>query len=126
MPNHMISSQETITYMGTQWIQIEDNIITVGINEDGLESIDDIQKIDLPKEGDQVETDEICGELETNDGPVNIFSPVMGSVLETNTAVLENPELIVDDCYGEGWLLKIEANNTEELNELVNGASYEQ
>lgn len=117
---------ETITYMGTQWLLVEDNIITVGVNEDGLESITSIAKADLPQEGESVEGDEICGELETDDGPINIFSPVTGSVIEINSAVVENPALIIDDPYSEGWLFKIEVEDTAEINSLVSGASYEQ
>jgi glycine cleavage system H protein len=116
---------ETITYMGTLWLQIENNTVTIGVNEDGLETITSITKVDLPQEGESVEGDEICGELETDDGPFNIFAPVSGQVVEINGAVLENPSLIVDDCYAEGWLLKIEAENADELTHLVTGASYE-
>lgn len=111
--------------MGTQWIQIEDTIVTIGLNEEGVEAADEISAVDLPGEGEGVETDEICGELETSDGPINIFAPVTGKVLEINSSVMENPDLIKEDPYGEGWILKIEAENAEEVNELVNGASYE-
>ena len=121
----MAENQETITYLGTHWLQVDDTVITIGLNEEGIEAADEISKIDLPGEGEAVETDEICGELETTDGPINIFAPVSGTVLEINPSVVENPELIKDDPYGEGWLIKIEVENTDEINELVNGTSYE-
>lgn len=117
---------EPITFMGTLWFQVEDNIITVGVNEDGLEAIASIDKVDLPQEGETVEGEEICGELETDDGPINIFAPVSGVVFEVNTAVVDNPAQIVEDPYTEGWLFKIEVEDTDEVNALILGASTEQ
>jgi glycine cleavage system H protein len=114
-----------ITYMGQQWLSVEGEIITVGVVEEALDEIDAINKIDLPGENEPVEKDEICGELETKDGSLNIYAPVEGTVLEVNTAVTENPDLIHEDPYGEGWLLKIEAANPDDIKELTSGANYD-
>jgi glycine cleavage system H lipoate-binding protein len=56
-------TRESINYMGTHWLQIEDSIVTVGLNEDSLDDVDDIETINLPSEGETFEADEICGEL---------------------------------------------------------------
>jgi glycine cleavage system H protein len=114
-----------IPYMGHQWITIEGDVITVGVMEEALEEMDTISKIDLPTENDPVEKDEICGELETKDGNLNIYAPVEGTVLEINNAVLDNPELISEDPYGDGWVIKIEAANADDIKELTSGTSYE-
>ena len=116
-------SREPINYMGTHWLLVEDNIITVGLNQDSLDDVDDIESVNLPSEGEAFETDEICGELETTDGPINVFAPVAGKVVEVNAAVMDNPELIKEDPSGEGWLFRIEPDSDDELNELVNGSS---
>jgi glycine cleavage system H protein len=72
-----------------------------------------------------VEKDEICDELETGDDNLNIYAPVEGNVLEINPAIIENPEVMREDPYGEGWVLKIEAANSEDVKELTSGATYD-
>ena len=105
-------------YMGYQWLQIEDGSIIVGINDEGLDEVEEIAAVALPAENDEVTADEICGELDSRDGPLNIYSPVDGSVIELNEAVIDTPELIRDDPYGEGWLMRIEPANEADLKRL--------
>src|ERR1700677_112827 len=107
-----------VTYMGHHWLSIEGEVVTVGIMEESLEELDSIIKVDVPSENESVEKDEICGELETKDGSLNIYAPVEGTVLEINTAVTENP-------YSEGCILKIEAANPDDIKELTSGANYD-
>lgn len=111
-------NDEQFPYMGYQWLQIEDGSIIVGINEDGLEELEEIVKVDLPEESAEVTADEICGELDSRDGPLNIYSPVDGTVVELNHAVLDTPELVREDPYGEGWLMRIEPANEADLKTL--------
>src|ERR1035441_1657678 len=88
---------EFVAYMGHQWITVEGEVVTVGLMEEALADLDAIIKVDLPTENESVEQDEICGELETKDGSLNIYAPVEGTVLEINSAVTDNPELIQED-----------------------------
>jgi glycine cleavage system H protein len=110
-----------VAYMGHQWVSVEGEVVTVGIMEEPLAELDSIIKVDLPAENDSVEKDEICGELETKDGSLNIYAPVEGTILEVNSAIADNPELIGEDPYGEGWVLKIEAANPDDIKELTLG-----
>jgi len=114
-----------VTYMGHQWLTIEGEVVTIGVMEEALDELDAIIKVDLPTENDSVEKDEICGELETKDGSLNIYAPVEGTVLEVNGAVADNAELIQEDPYGEGWIIKIEAANPDDIKELTSGANYD-
>jgi len=91
------------------WYQEADGIITIGINEEGLADITEITSVDLPPEQEKVEEDVPIGTIETDDGPLDIFSPVEGTVIEVNNQVSEDPSIIQDDPYEEGWLLRIEA-----------------
>lgn len=91
------------------WYREEDGIITIGINEEGLSEITEITSIDLPPEQEKVEEDVAIGVIETDDGPLNIYSPVEGTVIEVNTSVIDEPSLVQEDPYEEGWLLRIEA-----------------
>ncbi len=108
-------SENVKNFMHYLWYSEQDGVITIGINEDGLEDITEINSIDLPQEQDEIDADSPIGTLDSDDGQLDIFSPVKGTVIEVNSQVLENPEIILEDSYEEGWLLRIET--TEELEE---------
>lgn len=95
-------------FMGYLWVQQEDGVITIGINEEGLADFESISSVELPPEGEKVEEDVVLGTIETDDGPLDIYSPVAGTVLEVNSQVLEDPSIIIEDSMEEGWLIKIE------------------
>lgn len=97
------------------WYQEDDGIITIGINDEGLADITEITSIDLPPEQEKVEQDVAIGTIETDDGPLDIFSPVEGTVIEVNANIMDDPSVIQEDPYEEGWLLRIEAS--EEIDE---------
>lgn len=96
-------------FMGYLWYQNEDGIITIGINEDALDDFSEITSIDLPRENESIESDVVCGTVETDEGPMDLYSPVSGKIVEINAAVLEEPSLIMDDPTGDGWLIRVEA-----------------
>lgn len=108
-------SEDTINFMGYMWLQKEDGVITIGINEEGLQDFEEITSIELPPENEKVDAETVIGTIETDDGPLDIYSPVNGTILEVNPQVLETPSLIQEDPYEEGWLVRIET--TEEVDE---------
>lgn len=97
-------------FMGSFWFQREDNIYTVGLNEDALETFEKIETVELPADNEIVEAKVVCGSLETDEGPVDIYAPVSGNVIEINSTVIEDPSLIQDDPY-DAWLFKIESED---------------
>ena len=105
------------------WLQIDNDIVTLGVNETGLEGFDEVSSLDIPDENSEVHADEICGEIETDQGPLNIYSPVNGRIIEVNDAVIQNPDLILEDSYGDGWLFRIETSEPERLSEISEAAS---
>lgn len=113
-----MASEEFIPFMGYEWLQIEDGTITIGISEEGLSELTEITAVNLPAENEEVNPDEICGEIETEEGPLNLYTPVEGKVIEINAAVVENPSLIMEDPYGDGWLFRVEPIEEEDLDEL--------
>jgi glycine cleavage system H protein len=115
--------KDLITYMGYEWLMVEDGVVTIGVNETGLEELSDISKVTLPSVDDEVVPDEICGEIETDSGLLNLYCPVEGQVVEINEAVIEDPNLLSEDPYGDGWLFKVEAKNDSELDELALGTT---
>ena len=121
----MASSEEFIPYMGYEWLQLEDHTLTIGISEEGLSELSEITAVKLPAEAEDIAPDEICGEIETDEGVLNLYCPVEGKVVEINAAVVENPALILEDPYGDGWLFRVEPNNVEDLDELSQASSGE-
>ncbi len=117
-----VMSNEAMTFMGTHWVVVEGNSLTIGLNEEALDAVDDIDSVMLPSEGEAVEADDVCAELTTSDGPINVYTPISGAIVEVNGALSDNPGLIKEDPYGEGWLFRVEASNDEELDAFVTGS----
>jgi glycine cleavage system H protein len=90
------------------WYSEEDGIITIGINEEGLQDITEINSIDLPPEQEKVEADTAFGSVESDDGTIDIVSPFDGTIIELNAQVVEDPAVLMEDPYEEGWLVRIE------------------
>lgn len=116
-------NDEFIPFMVYEWLQVEDGSVTIGISDEGLEELAEISAVNLPSEGDDIGADEVCGEIETESGPLNLYSPVDGKVVEINAAVVENPQLIFEDNYGDGWLFRVEAKNADDLDDLTEADS---
>lgn len=102
-------SNQYRNFMGYLWYLKEDNVYTVGINEEGLQDLTEIAAIELPREGEEIEAEVVFGSVEGDDGSLDLYSPVTGKVFEINTAVVEDPSLLQDDPY-DAWILKIESD----------------
>jgi glycine cleavage system H protein len=101
-------------FMGYLWVQDEGGILTIGINEEGLADFESITSVELPAENENVDEDQVIGTIETDDGPLDIYSPAEGVIVEINQAVIDDPSLIIEDNYEEGWLVRIEAEEASD------------
>ena len=110
--------EEVYNYVGYQWLSVREGMLVIGINEEGVEEFSEVTKVDLPSPGDEVFADEVLGEIETDQGPLNLYSPFDGVIGEVNEMVQENPDLVMEDPTGDGWLLAIEPNSPEDLDPL--------
>ncbi len=109
---------EQMTYMGYEWISVEDGVVTVGLTEDAVADLSEEVTLNLPDQDDIVTAGKICADIESDNGNLNIYCPVSGTVIEVNEAVLENPDLLQDDPTDEGWLFKVEADDPDKLDSL--------
>lgn len=107
-----------MTYMGYEWITVEDGVVTVGITEDAATDLSDDIVLNLPEQDDVVNSGKVCGDIESGNGNLNLYSPVSGTIIEVNEAVLENPDLIQEDPTDEGWLFRVEADDPDKLDRL--------
>ncbi|MCB0350746.1 MAG: glycine cleavage system protein H [Bdellovibrionales bacterium] len=109
---------EQLNYMGYEWISIEDGVVTVGITEEAVADLSDEIELNLPEQDDVISAGKVCGDIESDNGSLNLYSPVSGTVIEVNEAVLENQDLLQEDPTDEGWLFKVEADDPDKLDQL--------
>jgi glycine cleavage system H protein len=104
----------------------EEGVVIVGITDYAQAKIGDITFVELPEEGDDTERGTSFAEIEHHKGVEEVYSPVSGKVFEINEALSESPELINQDPYEEGWLVKIEPGDLSELDEMMDAEEYEE
>ncbi len=109
-----------------EWIRVEGNVAYVGITDYAQSELGDIVYVDVQTEGETVEIEEVFGSIEAVKTVSDLFMPVSGEVLEVNGALEEKPELINEDAYGEGWIIKISVADAAKLDSLLSAADYEQ
>lgn len=107
------------------WVRIEDDFVFIGVTETFLENIDEIMEINLPKAGEDVENDEPFGAIDTGEELIELIAPLSGEILKVNKKVLKDPGILIEDPMGEGWLLKVEPYDWEELENLLTEEEYE-
>lgn len=121
VPKELLYTQEH------EWVSMEDSIATIGITDFAQSSLGDITFVQLPKEGETLNKDDTFGVVESVKAVSDLFAPVSGRVIEVNDPLAQAPELLNDDPYNEGWLIKLETKDVEaELGELMSAKEYEQ
>lgn len=108
-----------------EWVRINGNVITVGISDYAQDQLGEIVFVELPDEGEEFEKGDAFGVVESVKSVNDVYSPVAGKVIEANDPVLDSPEIVNEDPYGEGWLVKLEVSNLQEVKELMTAQQYE-
>lgn len=108
-----------------EWLLLEESIATVGITAFAEQQLGDVVFVELPAVGDKVVKDEAMGVVESVKAVSDIFSPVSGTVVEVNDDLPDSTELINEDPYGDGWIVKIEISDPTDLDELMTAEEYE-
>ncbi len=98
----------------------------VGLADYAQKHLGDIVYLDLPAPGTQVEQFKKMGEVESVKAVADIFAPVSGKVTDANQAVVDEPKLVNEDCYGDGWLVELELSNPSELDALMGSDKYDE
>ncbi len=109
-----------------EWVLVEGNIATIGISDYAAGELGDIVYVELPETGSEVVKMESFGTLEAVKAVSDIFSPVNGKVIEVNSNLNDQPELINKDPFGEGWIIKVEMSNNDDLNDLMTYDEYQE
>ncbi len=116
---------DDLKYLDThEYVRSDGDIATIGISAFALDQLGDIVFLELPEVGDALELESNFGTIESVKAVEDLYPPVSGTVIDRNEAVIENPEAIAEDPYGEGWLLKVRVDNLEELDDLLSASDY--
>lgn len=107
-----------------EWVNVEDNIGTVGITDYAQNALGDITYVELPQEDQEVDQFEQFVSVESVKAASDIFCPVSGRVVEVNDKLEENPALINKGCYTKGWIAKVELKDLEEVSNLMSADDY--
>lgn len=108
-----------------EWIKVECSIGTVGITDYAQHELGDVVFVELPKVGTKFEAKQPFGTVESVKAVSEIYSPVSGEVVETNTSLTTAPEKINSDPHGAAWLIKLKLANPKELDSLMDAAAYQ-
>ena len=107
-----------------EWISIDGNIATVGITEFAQRELGDIVFVDVSSEGKHLGANEIFGTVEAVKTVSDLFLPIAGTVTEVNSGLENSPESVNTDPYGNGWMIKMEVDNVDDLAALLDAEGY--
>ncbi len=108
-----------------EYARVDGNIVTFGITNHAQESLGDVVFVELPDEGSTVTAGKSYGTVESVKAVSDIVASISGKVVEINTLVLDAPDLLNSDPYGEGWLVKVEADDLSPLDSMMSVVEYE-
>jgi glycine cleavage system H protein len=108
-----------------EWVRLEGNIATIGITEFAQSELGDIVFVEIETEGEQLDAEEVFGTVEAVKTVSDLFMPVAGEVIEVNAAIADNPALVNEDPYGDGWMIKVKVDNAADVAALLDAAAYE-
>ena len=106
-----------------EWVLVDGDTLTIGITDYAAEKLGDVVYVDLPKAGTQITSGNVVGEIESTKSVGELFAPVDGEVVEANQAVIDAPELVNSDPFGEGWLVKLRVDGSAPA-ELIDREAY--
>lgn len=107
-----------------EWFLVENDVVTMGITQYAANELTDITFVELPKVGTKVNLGDAIGEVESVKATSEVFSAVGGKVIEVNTVLTDRPELVNEDAFEEGWMVKIKADSVEPLTALMDAREY--
>jgi glycine cleavage system H protein len=108
-----------------EWARLEDGVVTVGITSYATEQLGDVVFVELPAVGKALEASKPFGVVEAVKTVSDLFAPVSGEVVEINASLTDNPALVNQSPFGEGWMLKLKPSSPDEIKRLMSSDDYE-
>jgi glycine cleavage system H protein len=109
-----------------EWVRVEAEIGSIGVSDYAQDQLSDVVYVEITADvGDTIAKGDMFGLIESVKAAADVYMPLSGTLTEINEALIDTPELVNSDPYGEAWMVKFELSNPEELNELMDSAAYE-
>ncbi|WP_144282654.1 glycine cleavage system protein GcvH [Chryseobacterium echinoideorum] len=109
-----------------EWIKIEGNVATIGITDFAQGELGDIVYVDVDTVDDEINGGDVFGSVEAVKTVSDLFLPISGKVIEFNSALEDQPELLNSDPYGQGWIIKLEIADDADQSELLSAEEYQE
>ena len=107
-----------------EWIKLEGDVATVGVTDYAQGELGDIVFVEVETEGEELDAEEVFGTIEAVKTVSDLFLPVAGEILEFNSALEDDPSLINNDPFGDGWIIKVKVSNTADVDALMDSEAY--
>tara|TARA_Y100000994_G_scaffold15030_1_gene11572 strand:+ start:156 stop:536 length:381 start_codon:yes stop_codon:yes gene_type:complete len=107
-----------------EWLKLEGNIATVGVTDFAQSELGDIVYVEVDTIDETLNKDEVFGTVEAVKTVSDLFLPMSGKIIEFNESLSDSPESINDSPYDDGWIIKVEVSNPDEINQLLNNKDY--
>jgi glycine cleavage system H protein len=122
----MTSYPKDLKYLDThEYVKLEGEIATIGITSFAVQELGEIVFVELPNQDDRFEKGDEVGTIESVKAVAEFYTPISGTVIECNTTLEDSPEIICDDPYGEGWLIKVQVDNLSDLDHTLSPEQYQ-
>lgn len=108
-----------------EWVKVDGDIATIGISDFAQDQLGEVVYVDLPAVGDEIIAGESFGEVESVKSVSELFSPLSGDIVEINETLGDAPETVNEDCYGDGWMIKIKMADAAQTDDLMSADEYE-
>ncbi|MFA4030286.1 MAG: hypothetical protein GDYSWBUE_001928 [Candidatus Fervidibacterota bacterium] len=116
---------EGLLYSPThEWVKVDGNLATIGITDFAQREMGELTYIELPDVGDHIEAGQPFGVIESVKASEEVYSPVSGTVVKVNERLLDDPTIVNQDPYGDGWLIVVEMPSSEETKALLTAQAY--
>lgn len=121
-----MASPEHRRYSDThEWHMLEDGLVVLGISQFAVDELTDITYLEVTRQSGPIKAREVFGEIESVKATSELYSGIDGEIIEVNQRAIENPALINEDPYGQGWMVKINPTDSAQLENLMAASEYE-
>ncbi len=107
-----------------EWARVDDDWVEIGVTDYAQDALGEIVFVELPGEGDDITIGDTFGGIESTKSVSDLYAPISGEIIEINEALLESPEIINEDPYGSGWIVRVKPYDSSELETLLDSESY--
>ena len=109
-----------------EWVRVDGDTGTIGVTDYAQDQLGDIVYLDLPAVGATLTQSGKMGEIESVKAVSDLYAPIGGEVIEVNQEAIDSPELVNNDAYGRGWLIKVRLSDPAELDKLLSAEAYDE